>query len=71
MVSYDVAMIRKHAQHCLRFMDAYRRDDRFIGPLLEFTIRKFSSHRRLSPQAVYEDIEREYKEYCAKKNPKK
>ena len=46
-----LSCIRKYYRSCLRFMDAYRVG--LTGQLLEFTMKKYSGHRRI-PRGVDE-----------------
>lgn len=65
----NVHMIRRHARRCLRYMDAYRTDVSLVGPLLEYAMKKYSSHRRLPPDFAVETLMREYEESRRSKQP--
>ena len=48
MVStFFIAFLWKAFNHCLRFMHGYRSG--LVGPVLEYAVKKYKSHRRLSP----------------------
>jgi hypothetical protein len=51
-----VGLVRKFLQHCLRFMSVYRQN--LEGPLLDYTMRKYTSHR-VVPQGVAEELSKE------------
>ena len=49
--------IRKCARYSFRFMYGYHQG--LLGPLLEYTVKKYSSHRRI-PAFVLESLEKEF-----------
>ena len=63
-----VGLVRKFLQHCLRFMSGYRQN--LEGPLLDYAMRKYTSHR-VVPQGVAEELSKEYDKYLAIKSEKK
>jgi hypothetical protein len=67
----DSAMIRRHARRCLRTMDAYRKHELLVGPLLDYCNKKYSSHRRLPPEFAIDTFQREYENYMTEKKEKK
>ena len=52
MENLSTAVCRRSAEHCLRVMDRYRAG--MSGPLLDYAVRKYSSHRRISPKQALE-----------------
>lgn len=56
----QVSLVRKLFQHCLRFMSGYRQN--LEGPLLDYAIRKYTSHR-VVPVGVVEELSKEYEKY--------
>ena len=42
--------IRRLSNHSLRFMDGYRRG--LEGPLLDYVMKKYSSHRSIPPEQI-------------------
>ncbi len=67
MQEFDVAVIRRHARHCLRYMEGYRVG--LKGPLLDYAMKKYTSHRTIQAEHI-ELIEREYGEVLIKKEQK-
>ena len=53
-----IAFVRRAFDHCLRFMNGYR--DGLTGAVLEYAVKKYKSHRRLSPSINLNTIEEEY-----------
>ena len=54
-----IAFVRGRAfDQCLRFMNGYR--DGLTGAVLEYAVKKYKSHRRLSPSINLNTIEEEY-----------
>ena len=53
-----VAFVRRALDHCIRFMDGYRKG--LTGPVLEYAVKKYKSHRRLSSSLLLENVEKEY-----------
>ena len=53
-----IAYVRRAFDHCLRFMAGYRVG--LTGVVLEYAIKKYKSHRRLSSSINLESIENEY-----------
>ena len=47
-----IAFIRKATRHCYRFMSGYRQG--LDGPLLDFTMKKYSGHRRIPDVVLFE-----------------
>jgi hypothetical protein len=52
------AFVVRTFNRCLRYMDGYRVG--LVGPLLEFAIKKFKSHRRLPMELTVQETEREF-----------
>ncbi len=46
---------RRYWQHCSKVMSAYRQDRRLKGPLLQYVMTKYKSHRRVPPTMVYSE----------------
>ena len=57
-----LAFVRRVFQHCLRFMSGYRQ--KLEGPLLDYAMRKYTSHR-VVPLGVTEELTKEYDKYIA------
>ena len=53
-----IAYVRWAFDHCLRFMAGYRVG--LTGVVLEYAVKKYKSHRRLSSSINLESIENEY-----------
>ena len=53
-----IAYVRRAFDHCLRFMAGYRVG--LTGAVLEYAVKKYKSHRRLSSSINLESIENEY-----------
>lgn len=49
----DLAFVRRAARHCYRAMGAYRLG--LEGPLLDYALKVYSSHRRI-PMEKYNEI---------------
>ena len=47
-----IAFVRRVSQHCMRFMTGYR--EGLIGPLLEYAVKKYTSHRAIPASSVSE-----------------
>ena len=54
----SIAFVGRAFDHCLRFMNGYR--DGLTGAVLEYAVKKYKSHRRLSPSINLNTIEEEY-----------
>ena len=69
LVTFDelmpISFVRKAFDHCLRFMHGYRSG--LVGPVLEYAVKKYKSHRRLSPNIRLDEIASEFAEKKAKK----
>ena len=60
-----ISFVRKAFDHCLRFMHGYRSG--LVGPVLEYAVKKYKSHRCLSPNIRLGEIASEFAEKKAKK----
>ena len=58
-------MIRKFHNRCLRFMDGYSKG--LYGPLLDYAMKQYSSHRMFPSAAVVAKFEEEYRAQLQKK----
>ena len=58
-------MIRRFHNRCLRFMDGYRKG--FRGPMLEYAVKKYTSHRMFPSDLVIEEFEEEYVQHQQRK----
>ena len=47
-----LSFVRRTAKHCLRYMDAYRAG--LEGSLLDFVVKKYKSHRSVTPEQAAE-----------------
>ena len=47
-----IAFVRRAARHCYRFMSGYRQG--LDGPLLDYTMKKYSGHRRIPDDIMVE-----------------
>ena len=54
-----ITFVRKAFRHCLRFMSAYRLN--LEGPLLEFSVKKYKSHRKNPANLNLEELKEEFK----------
>jgi transposase len=63
-----IAFVRRFSQHCLRFMSGYRQN--LEGPLLDYVMRKYTSHRTI-PLLVMAELTKEYDKYVLFKQEKK
>ena len=63
-----LSFVRKVLQHCLRFMSGYRQN--LEGPLLDYAMRKYTSHRTV-PVGISEELALEYQKYLKIKAEKK
>ena len=53
--SVPIAFIRRAARHCFRFLSGYRRG--FHGPILDFIMKKYKSHRAIPLHVANADLE--------------
>ena len=60
-----ISMIRKFHNRCLRFMGGYRNG--LHGPMLEYAVKKYTSHRMFPSDFIIAQFEEEYREHCRKK----
>ena len=60
-----ISFVQKAFDYCLRFMHGYRSG--LVGPVLEYAVKKYKSHRRLSPTRRLYEIAAEFAEKKAKK----
>ena len=49
-----IAFVRRAARHCSGFMSGYRQG--FDGPLLDYTMKKYSGHRRI-PDVILVEVQ--------------
>ena len=56
-VAMPVAFVRRAFRHCMRFMTGYR--EGLTGPLLEFAVQKYTSHRAI-PAYLINEISKEF-----------
>ena len=49
-----ISFVRKAARHCYRFMSGYRQG--LDGPLLDYTMRKYSGHRGI-PDIILVEVQ--------------
>jgi hypothetical protein len=63
-----ISFVKKAARHCYRFMSGYRNTE-FTGPLLDYIMKKYSSHRKipLLVEAEIKNLKQEYKVKLEKK----
>ena len=54
-----MALVPRAVDHCFRFMDGYRKG--LTGPVLEFAVKKYKSHRRLSTSLQLEKVEKDFR----------
>ena len=54
----EVPFVRRIERHCLRFMSGYRQG--LEGPLLDYAMKKYSSHRRIPENVTKEIIEQTF-----------
>jgi hypothetical protein len=59
-----LAFVRRAARFCLRFMSGYRAG--LSGPLLDFTMKKFKSHRTI-PLGIIDTVTKQFEEYLTAK----
>ena len=57
LVEMPIKFIRKAARHCYRFMSGYRQG--LDGPLLDYTMKTYSGHRRI-PDIVLIEVQAAY-----------
>ena len=60
-----ISFVRKAFDHFLRFIHGCRSGH--FGPVLEYPVKKYNSHRRLSPTIRLDEIASEFAENRAKK----
>ena len=60
-----ISFVRKAFDHCLRFMHGYRSG--LVGLVLEYAVKKYKSHCRLSPNIRLDEIASEFAEKKVKK----
>ena len=53
-VFYVFFFVRRALDHCFRFMDGYRKG--LTGPVLEYAVKKYKSHRRLFSSLLVETL---------------
>ena len=58
--SVPLAFVRRASRHCSRFLSGYRRG--FQGPILDYIMRKYKSHRTIPLTIANADLGREYDE---------
>ncbi len=63
-----MSFVRKAFTHCLHIMSGYRLG--LSGPLLDFTMKKYTSHRRI-PDGVIGYLETQYEAFLLTKKSKK
>ena len=63
----SLAVIRRAARYCFRFMDGYSTG--LDGPLLDYSMKKYSSHRT-TPSGIIESLDLEYAAHLEKKGNK-
>ena len=54
----EIAFVRRIERHCFRYMSGYRQG--LEGHLLEYAMKKYSSHRRIPESVTNEIIQRLY-----------
>jgi hypothetical protein len=59
MLSISEKAIRNYSRHCFRFMDGYRKE--LKGPLLDFAMKKYKSHRAFSANLNIDELSVSYK----------
>jgi hypothetical protein len=64
LTEMPLAFVRRAFRYCFRFMDGYRQG--FDGPLLDFSMKKYSSHRTI-PSGVIKTFELDYAAYLKSK----
>ena len=60
-----ISFVRKAFDYCLRLMHGYLSG--LVGPVLEYAVKKYKSHRRLSPTIRLDEIASKFAEIKAKK----
>jgi hypothetical protein len=60
--------VRRASRHCTRFLSGYRLG--FKGPILDYIMKKYTSHRTIPLTIVNADLEREYEEHISSKKIK-
>ena len=66
LMKCPIETIRRYYRHTLRFMSLYRRGIQG-GPLADFNMKKYSSHRSIPEELVLEEVEKEYNDYINSK----
>ena len=66
LMKCPIETIRRYYRHTLRFMSLYRRGIQG-GPLADFIMKKYSSHRSIPEELVLEEVEKEYNDYINSK----
>lgn len=66
--TFPLAYTKKMFQHCLRYMDGYRK--RLAGRLLQYAVKKYRGHRIL-PAFTMRAFELEYEDYRKEKKSAK
>lgn len=67
----SIASVRRHARRCLRTMDAYRRDGLLVGPMMDYCMKKYTSHRRLPPEFAIQSFLQDYERHVAQAKAQK
>ena len=60
-----ISFVRKAFDYCLHLMHGYRSG--LVGPVLDYAVKKYKSHRRLFPTIRLDEIAIEFAEKKAKK----
>lgn len=68
-VLLPISTVRKVARHCFRFMDGYRKG--LTGPLLDFQVKQYRSHRCIPDRVTVEVARMEFEADLEKKANKK
>ena len=55
-----LAFVRRAARFCLRFMSGYRAG--LSGPLLDFTMKRYKSHRSI-PLGIVDTVTKDFNDY--------
>ena len=61
LLECPISTIRKHADHCLRYMQLYRLG--VHGPLADYAMRRYTSHRKLYSFNDIESLKQEFEKY--------
>ena len=62
-----IAFFRRASRHCFRFMSGYRLG--LEGRLLDYAVKKYSSHRKI-PENVVDEVAQQYLDDVARKKKK-